>query len=103
MEDGLRKNHRFEGFDYSNKFSYYVTICTLNKKKLLSEIILYPNAEPYYRIIPTETGKAVLDAWNKIPELYDNINLDHYRNVCNYIASNPLVWANDDGEHKRFK
>ena len=33
-----RKSIRIEGFDYSQAGSYFITLCTLDRKKLLSKI-----------------------------------------------------------------
>ena len=41
MENNLpqRKNLRLRNFDYSSAGAYFVTICTQNREKILSEVI----------------------------------------------------------------
>ena len=41
MENNLpqRKNLRLRNFDYSSAGAYFVTICTQNRAKILSEVI----------------------------------------------------------------
>jgi len=34
-----RKNMRLEGFDYSSPGSYFITICTKNRHKILCDIV----------------------------------------------------------------
>ena len=34
-----RKRQRLEGFDYSSPGSYFITICTKNRRKILCHIV----------------------------------------------------------------
>lgn len=81
-----RRNHRLKNFDYGSYNYYYVTICTRNKECLLSEITVGSDtlvAPKDNRIIsredvvsiPTELGHKVIECWNNIQNLNDNVEI----------------------------
>ena len=45
MEQPTRKKNRFERYDYSQNGAYFITICTKDKKCILSSIV--GDAVPY--------------------------------------------------------
>ena len=54
----VRKATRLKGFDYSSHGAYFVTICTKDKKKILSKIV-GGGAYDAPRVILTVKGKIV--------------------------------------------
>lgn len=69
-----RKNIRLKGFDYSNKGAYFLTICTQNREKILSEIV--GEGSPLLKLSPY--GEIVNRWIRKIPEKYPGTCVDIY-------------------------
>ena len=46
-----RKRTRLKDFNYSSNGKYFVTICTQDKKKILSEIVGDDHDRPAYRVV----------------------------------------------------
>ncbi len=74
MEDMLpnRKPNRIPGYDYANEGAYFITICTKDRKQILSKIV--GDGFP----IPTIAGNVVYDMIGRIPEKYPNIKVDNF-------------------------
>lgn len=76
-----RKHLRLKGFDYSQTGVYFLTICTQNRKNVLSTIVgegfPLPKLSPYGEIV---------DEWiQKIPEKYPEAFVDCYVIMPNHI------------------
>ena len=76
-----RKNLRCQSFDYSKTGAYFITICTQNRKNILSTIVgegsPLPQLSPYGEIV---------DRWiQKIPEKYPQASVDCYVIMPNHI------------------
>ncbi len=72
-----RKKNRLENYDYSQNGAYFITICTRDRKKILSEIVGADTIRPY-EIILSQYGKIVDKAINNIANIYENISVDKY-------------------------
>ena len=83
-----RKDLRFKNYDYSEYGAYFITICTDNRRKILSKIAdidLETVGEGFSLPQLTQYGKMV-DKWIKlIPEKYPNISVDYYVIMPNHI------------------
>ncbi len=98
-----RKQHRLHGYDYSKSGYYFVTICTHERKCVLATV---GNAVPGVpqKMIPTETGKIVLNAWAKMSEIDENVKTDWFCLMPNHIhgiiviKNQPLT--NDETERR---
>ena len=77
MELPKRKNNRLENFDYSSGGAYFITICTRDRKKILSEIVGADTIRPY-EIKLSRYGKTVDEAIKNISKIYENISIDKY-------------------------
>ena len=77
-----RKLHRLASWDYSQPGYYYVTICTKDKKKLLSRIT--PKATQVQADL-TKTGQIVKNAWERIENTYPGVKLDYYCIMPNHL------------------
>jgi REP element-mobilizing transposase RayT len=79
-----RKNIRLNNYDYSEPGTYFITICTKNKEKLLW------NGE-----LDTQNFD-----WKLVGEqsFYDHIirNKHDYEEISKYIHENPLKWQFDE-------
>ena len=91
MNNGLpkRKPNRLKEFDYSTNGAYFITICTQNRKQILSRIIAM-------QLKSYTTKKYGKQLWQR--SYYDHIirNEDDYLNIWEYVNSNALKWAEDE-------
>ncbi|MBR6532861.1 MAG: transposase [Clostridia bacterium] len=79
MENHLpkRKSTRLKNFDYSNNGYYFITICTYERRKILSKIVGEGlRALPIIEL--TAIGEKVNKAINFINVHYGNISVDKY-------------------------
>lgn len=90
-----RKSTRLKDFDYSTAGAYFITICTENRKPILSDIINpvgegspLPQLSPYGNVV----DKWILEVPNKYPQ----ISVDYYVIMPNHIHL-LLSLGNDDG------
>ena len=86
MEKNLpvRKPNRLINFDYSTEGAYFITICTHQRRKILSRVG-EATCLPQEKACPlqlTELGKVVKDAKD-------------YNEIADYIEANPLNWEKD--------
>lgn len=83
MNDNLpkRKDLRLKFHDYSSTGVYSLTICTQNRCKILSNIVV--EGSPLLQL--TVYGKIV-DKWiNAIPQRYSEMSIDYYVIMPNHI------------------
>ena len=80
-----RKQIRLKEYDYSTDGAYFVTVCTKDKKHILSKIGVgggIPDA-PYIEL--TEKGEIVREQFEIMNHLYEDINVNHYVIMPNHI------------------
>ena len=87
-----RKDPRLKGYDYSKAGAYFLTICTQNRKNILSKIVgegfPLPQLSPYGEIV---------EKWiQKISEKYPEASVDSYVIMPNHIHI-LLSIVKDDG------
>jgi REP element-mobilizing transposase RayT len=73
-----RKLNRWPGYDYSRPGLYYITICTKDRYAYFGKVqnnLVYLN----------NLGQVALKYWIKIPEIYNNVELDEYIIMPNHI------------------
>ncbi len=87
IPEGLpkRKQIRLQTYDYSSAGVYFVTICTAEKKRILSEIL--PVGEG---LAPPETklsaiGKIVEEQILSLPLRYSTVTIDKYVIMPNHV------------------
>ncbi len=71
-----RKNGRLKDYDYSSAGAYFLTICTHNRKKLLSNIVgaIHESPETIYELSETKLtkfGEFVDKHINKVSQRFD--------------------------------
>ena len=77
----IRKPTRLKKFDYSTNGAYFITICTQNRKNILSTIV--GERSPLPKL--SRYGEIV-DAWiQKMPNKYPEISIDCYVIMPNHI------------------
>ncbi len=84
MELQTRKPNRLDNYDYSQNGAYFITICTKDRKPILSQIIVGEDI-----ILPSlelsEYGRIVDKSINEIPMHYDGVFVDKYIIMPNHI------------------
>ena len=98
MENKLqkRKQLRLRGFDYSTAGAYFVTICTHNRRNMLSRIVGAIHESPETKL--TECGKIVDKVINHISERF-SATVESYVIMPNHIhliimiAEGKTPWA----------
>ena len=75
-----RKPTRLSDFDYSTEGAYFVTICTQDRKQILSEIVKVGEglAPPEYLTILKPCGKIADEQIHLLEERYPNITVMDY-------------------------
>ena len=81
-----RKPTRLKSFDYSTNGAYFVTICTHERKNILSIIDEFSNnAEDQIKPKLTKYGKITEKIISQIPEKYESVSVDSYEIMPNHI------------------
>lgn len=112
MELPKRKQNRLENYDYGQNGCYFITVCTKDRKKILSKIVdAKTNGETSLNqcvgadiIRPPKTvlsryGKIVDNAIKKIPNIYNNISISKYVIMPDHIH---LIIKIGDGKNGRM-
>ena len=82
MELPKRKNTRLPEFDYNTPGVYFITVCTYNKKKILSRIVGAIHESPVVQL--TENGKIVDYYINNLEKRF-GVGVDNYVIMPNHI------------------
>jgi len=85
VENGMpkRKHPRLKSFDYSTPGAYFVTICTQNKRCLLSSIVGRGLAPAENHL--TEYGKIAMEQLFLLEKRYDFLKIDQYVIMPNHV------------------
>ena len=84
MEQPKRKKNRLGSYDYSQNGAYFITICTEERKCILSATVgatLGRQAD----VRLTETGYWVEQAILRIPQCYPDVRLEKYAIMPNHV------------------
>ena len=81
MEMPKRKPIRLNGYDYSQNGAYFVTVCTKDRKPVLSCIV--GDGFPVPQL--TKKGKILQAFIEKIPDKYPNVQIDHSVIMPNHV------------------
>ena len=81
-----RKHPRLDGYDYSSDGAYFITICTQNRRCVLSHIV-------GRGLAPAETSEVVLTKFGKVAEKqlitlterFNNLTVERYVIMPNHI------------------
>ncbi len=100
-----RKTHRLKNYDYSSTGYYFITICTHHRQSILCDVAPVGNAVPGVPqsvpgvpqpfnvpisqsvpiVIPTAIGKMVIECWEKMAQIDENICTDCFCLMPNHI------------------
>lgn len=93
-----RKPTRLRNFDYSTPGSYFITICTQSREKLLSEVV--GDGLPIPPML-THPGVLVDESIRQIKERYASITVDNYIIMPNHIHLLLSVESSDDADNSK--
>lgn len=84
MDHPKRKNPRLAGYDYSTPGAYFVTVCTRDRKCILSKIVggdvlIAPQVEL------TAYGKILDEQLRRMDMFYDQITVEQYVIMPNHV------------------
>ena len=80
-----RKPIRLKNYDYSSAGAYFITICTKERKKLLSEICVGTDVLDGPHINLTEYGKIAEKHIKNMDSFYENLSVKNYIIMPNHI------------------
>ena len=84
MQFPNRKPIRLKEFDYSTPGAYFITICTRNRKNILSHIIKCGVNNPPKNIL-SKIGEIAKQELLEVEKHYNNIKIDKYVIMPNHI------------------
>lgn len=84
MELPIRKPTRLKGYDYSSSGVYFITICTKDRKQLLSKITVGQGLAPAENKL-TRYGKIAREQIELLENRYKGIKIDKYVIMPNHI------------------
>lgn len=79
-----RKSNRFKNYSYSSQSAYFITVCTLERKCILSQIVgggVLDTPE----VILSEYGEIAEFQIRTMNKVYDDINIESYIIMPNHI------------------
>lgn len=95
MNDPVRKRIRLEQYNYGTPGAYFVTMCTWQKKKILSEILVGEGLCALPRVKLTKAGLLVEDAIRYLMAENKGWNIDRYVIMPNHVHL--LIRTEDSG------
>ena len=91
-----RKNMRLEGFDYSSPGSYFITICTKHRRKILCDIV-GGGALAGPSVSSTKIGLVVQKHIERINICYTDVRVDKYVIMPNHVhLLLTIPWKNNE-------
>ena len=90
-----RKPTRLKAFDYNTTGAYFITICTENRRRILSEIVGVDVLGDPKNVELLPHGKIADKYINQFNEFYNKITVDQYVIMPNHIHI--LLFVHDDG------
>ena len=84
MQFAKRKRNRLPGYDYSQIGTYFITVCTENKRCVLSKVVgVGVLDDPEIRL--TEYGEIAQNCIKEMNDIYENIEIEKYVIMPNHI------------------
>ena len=95
MDLPKRKQIRLQNYDYSSPGSYFVTICTHERRCILSEIVVGDGVLDVPNVRLSPHGEIVAETLREMGKTYSWLSLDRYVIMPNHIHL--LVQIGDNG------
>ena len=83
-----RKNIRLPNFDYGNDDAYFITICTKDRKKILSDIV-----GDDAHIVPKKYGIIIEKYIRNVPEIEKYVIMPNHIHMIIRIKDSGTMWA----------
>ena len=81
-----RKHNRLGEFHYGSGYSYFITVCTKDRARILSDITVGEDIIlPQTKVNLTNYGQIVENALLSIPNYYEGASIDEYVIMPNHI------------------
>ncbi len=90
-----RKPTRLRDFDYNSSGAYFITICTENRRQILSHIVGGDVLDAPKSTELLLCGKIADKYINQLNDFYDNIKVDKYVIMPNHIHI--MLFVSEDG------
>ena len=90
-----RKRLRLQNFDYSTTGAYFITVCTENRRNILSRIVGVDVLGDPKNVELLTYGKIADKYINQLNDFYDNITVDRYVIMPNHIHI--LLFVSENG------
>ena len=78
MQFPVRRSVRLKGFDYSQPSTYFLTVCTHDKRWIFGEVI-------GHEVALSRCGKIVSECWRSIPAHFPNVELAAHVVMPNHV------------------
>ena len=91
-----RKKIRLSNADYNRIGVYFLTICTSERKCILSNVVEKENTD-IYKVELTRYGEVVDKKIREISDFYDNISIEHYVVMPNHVHLLLYVKKDENG------
>ena len=86
MDKPKRKQIRLPEYDYSSAGVYFVTICTHEKRRILSDVVVGAIHEsPAAEVRLTAAGEIVEEVLQALPQRFPNVQIDHFVIMPNHV------------------
>ena len=92
-----RKSPRLQGFDYNREGIYFITICTKDRRCILSRIVV-TGVPDCPQIDLTNYGKFAEKYIKQLNEFYNHISIESYVIMPNHIHI--LLFVKEDGQSR---
>ena len=79
-----RKTPRLQGFDYNSVGAYFITICTANRRCILSRVV-GTGVLDCPKIALTKYGEIAEKYIKQLDDFYDNLSIESYVIMPNHI------------------
>ena len=93
------ESSRLQDWDYGWNASYFITICTANRKLYFGDIIINNNLRPINIMQLSEIGELVHQFWLEIPNQFPFIRLDEFVIMPNHVHGILVIDKPNDGIH----
>ena len=90
-----RKQIRLTEFDYDSNGAYFITICTKDRKPLLSKISVGTTIGRPPDVVLTQYGRIVEESIRQINNVYPPVHVDHYVIMPNHIHLLLFLYCDD--------
>ena len=95
MDLPKRKPSRLPDFDYAAPGAYFVTVCTQDKRRILSDVVVGDGVLDVPRVCLTTKGKIVEETLREIIAHYTWLTVEKYVIMPNHIHL--LLQIDEDG------